>query len=86
LFNSNKKHIIINSDGLEYVKNTDKKFDFIFLDFYTLIDDESLSEIRETAWQCKKILRYGGKICGWFDKYTPSIYINEFNRIFYLKK
>jgi len=82
LKNINKNHIIINDEGLKYIKTTNKKFDFIFLDYYTLIDEETLADIEVTTYWCKKILRSGGKIIGWFDKYTPDNYIKEFNKIF----
>lgn len=77
-----KNHTIINNNGLSYVKKCDVKYDYIFMDFYSLIDDETLPKIEEMVLECKKIKRYGGKIDGWFDKYTPDIFVKKFNKLF----
>jgi hypothetical protein len=77
-----KRHTIINSNGLDYVKSIDKKFDFIFLDYYTLLDEETLAGIEIMVYWCKKILKPGGKIIGWYDKYTPDNFTIWFNEIF----
>lgn len=77
-----EKHTIINSSGLDYVKNTNEKFDFIFLDYYTLLDEETLANIEIMVYWCRKILRPGGKIMGWYDKYTPDNFTTWFNEIF----
>jgi hypothetical protein len=77
-----KKHTILNLDGLEYVKQTNKKFDFIFLDYYSLLDEEILPDIEVMVYWCKKTLKPAGKIAGWYDKYTPDDFTVRFNDIF----
>lgn len=84
-FNKNfghKKHIIHNIDGLSYVYNTNKKYDFVFLDFYDRIDEETLPEIRDMVNGCKRVLKVGGKIMGWLDPHTPEEFVKEFENIF----
>lgn len=77
-----KKHTILNLDGLDYVKQTDKKFDFIFLDYYSLLDEETLPDIEVMVYWCKKTLKPDGEIIGWYDKYTPDDFTPWFNNIF----
>ena len=82
LLTSDKKHRIINHDGLRYITHTQKKYDFIFIDNYTLIDEETLPEIEELVYEGKKLLNKGGKIMGWFDKFTPEKHVDWFNEVF----
>jgi len=75
-------HLILNCDGLSYTFMTKRKFDFIFLDFYDRIDEETLSEIKDMARACSRLLKKGGDMVGWLDNYTPEEYVIEFNKIF----
>lgn len=81
---SHKKHLVLNTDGLSYVYNTKRKFDFIFMDFYDRIDEDTLPEIKDMVEGCKRaqILAKGGKIMGWFDPYTPDEFTEQFYNIF----
>lgn len=81
-FTKNKQHTILNADGLYYAYETKRRYDFIFLDFYELIDEETLPQIEDMATACKRLLNTGGCMVGWFDKATPLEFINRFNRIF----
>ena len=84
-FAARKEHKIINDDGLSYVKKARKQnvlYDYIFLDFYSLLDEETLPIIEEMVYECKKILRYGGRVDGWWDKYSPDKFTIWFNEIF----
>lgn len=85
---SHKKHLVLNTDGLSYIYNTKRKFDFIFMDFYDRIDEDTLPEIKDMVDGCKRsgILADGGEIMGWFDPYTPDEFVKEFNDIFSGKK
>jgi SAM-dependent methyltransferase len=82
LFNTTKNHEIINNDGLSFVTSTEKKYDFIFMDYYTLLDEETLPEIEELVKVCKRVLKPVGKIAGWYDKFTPEEFTKRFNEIF----
>lgn len=79
-----KKHLILNTDGLSYIYNTKRTFDFIFLDFYDRIDEDTLPDIKDMVEGCKRaqILAKGGKIMGWFDPYTPNEFTEQFYNIF----
>lgn len=79
---SNKNHRIINNDGMRYITHTQRKYDFIFIDNYTLIDEETLPKIEELAKASVKILKDGGIVSGWYDKYTLENFTKEFNKIF----
>lgn len=75
-------HLILNCDGLSYIYQTDFKYDFIFLDFYDRIDEETLPQIEDMARAANKILKKGGTMVGWLDPYTPEEYIRPFYDIF----
>lgn len=79
---SDKKHRIINNDGSRYITHTQRKYDFIFIDNYTIIDEETLPEIEELVKVAAKILNSGGIISGWYDKYTLERFTARFNDIF----
>jgi len=75
-------HTIVWRNGLDYIISTDKKFDFIFLDFYSLIDEDTLPEIETYVKASKRILNSGGEVMGWFDPSTPVELAREFFNIF----
>jgi spermidine synthase len=77
-----EKHLILNCEGLEYVCTTKMIYDFIFLDFWSCIDEESLCQIADMANAAKRILKPGGKMVGWFDNQTPTEFVESFNKIF----
>jgi spermidine synthase len=79
---SDKKHRIVNNDGLRYITHTQRKYDFIFIDNYTIIDEETLPEIEELVKAAGKILNNDGIISGWYDKYTLERFTVRFNDIF----
>lgn len=81
-FSTNKKHLILNADGLYYAYETKKRYDFIFLDFYAIIDEDTLPQIIDMAQACKRLLKFNGNIVGWFDDATPAEFVKEFNMIF----
>lgn len=76
------RHTIINCDGLLYPFKTNKTFDFIFIDCYDRIDDETLPIIGDIVNACRYVLRPNGEIVCWFDKYTPEEYIPIFYSLF----
>jgi len=79
---SPEKHKILHADGIEYAYQTRKKYDFIFMDCYNSIDDETLPLIADMAIACSRILTRGGKMIGWVDKYTHGDYYSIFQKIF----
>lgn len=76
------RHLILNADGLYYAYKTKRMFDFIFLDFYSHIDEDSLPQIADMVAACKRTLKRKGKIIGWLDKYTPGDFAKMFMGIF----
>jgi len=76
------KHTIVCQNGLDYILQTDRKFDFIFLDFYSLIDEDTLPEIETYVEASTRILKYYGEVMGWFDPYTPEDFAKEFFSMF----
>ena len=75
-------HTIICQNGLDYIIQTDRKFDFIFLDFYSLIDEETLPEIESYMKASARIMKPYGEVMGWFDPYTPEDLAKKFFSIF----
>jgi len=76
------RHTIICQNGLDYMLETEQKFDFVFLDMYSCIDEDTLPEIKSYVNASKKILNDGGEVMGWFDPYTPVEFAQEFFRCF----
>lgn len=77
-----KLHRIIHSGGLEYAYSTNKKYDFIFIDCYDRIDEDTLPIIADMVNACSSVLRKGGLIMGWLDKHTPESMYMSFKEIF----
>ena len=77
-----EKHKILCADGIEYAYQTKKKYDFIFIDCYDRIDEDTLPLIADMHRACLRILKPGGKIVAWLDKYTPGEHFLEFQRVF----
>jgi len=76
------RHLVLNANGLYYAYQTKKMFDFIFLDFYSHIDEDTLPQIADMVEACRRVLRRKGKIIGWLDRYTPEKYAKAFMSIF----
>lgn len=76
------RHLILNAHGLYYLYETPKLFDFIFLDFYKAIDEDTLPEIADMVTAAKLRLKPNGKILGWLDKYTDGDDYLNFMAIF----
>ena len=76
------RHTILNADGMLYMYKTQKRFDFIFLDFYQEIDEESLPLIADMVKACRKVLKRKGSIVGWLDPYTEEEDAYKFKRLF----
>ena len=78
----NAKHSIIYHDGLTYLTKTKRKFDFIFMDFYKAIDEDTLPVIKDMVVAAKKRLNKGGLVMGWLDPFTPPEDFKAFEEIF----
>lgn len=75
-------HTVLNVDGLIYMYQTDKKYDFIFIDCYDRIDEDTIPMITDMVQAGKTILKDDGEIIGWFDKYTPENLAKLFQSLF----
>ena len=76
------RHLILNANGLYYAYETKKMYDFIFLDFYDVIDEETLPIIADMVVACDRILKRGGKMIGWLDKHTNGEHAAIFMSLF----
>jgi spermidine synthase len=72
------RHIIIHQDGLKYMLSTKERYDFVFMDFYKHIDEDTLPTIKDMIAAARICLASGGTISGWLDPYTPMEYVDEF--------
>lgn len=72
------RHKGINGDGLDFILQTDEKYDFIFLDYYSIIDEETLVLLDTYVKAARKTLVEGGIILAWFDPYTPKEHADKF--------
>jgi len=79
-----KRHNVIIGSGLDYMisaEQIDKKFDFIFLDFYSVIDEDTLPEIMDYIKVARKLKKSSDSIVmPWLDIYTPYEFIQELNK------
>jgi spermidine synthase len=76
-----KKHLILCANGIEYAYQTRKRYDFIFIDCYDRIDEDTLPLIADMFAACRRILKPSGRIVMWLDKHTPEPYYTKFERI-----
>jgi hypothetical protein len=76
------RHIVLNAHGLYYAYETNQMYDFIFLDFYDVIDEDTLPEIADMVTACQRILKSDGKMIGWLDKHTPGDHAAIFMSLF----
>lgn len=78
----NSKVNIINKEILPYLYQSDNKYDFIFVDCYNKIDEDTLPYIADIVAAAKKILTQRGVLLGWLDNNTPERFIESFYKIF----
>ena len=67
-----ERHMVLNAHGLYYLYETPRYYDFIFLDFYKAIDEDTLPEIADMVTAARLRLKPGGKLLGWLDKHTDG--------------
>jgi spermidine synthase len=79
---NSSKHKLVNVDGLIYMYKTSKKFDFIFLDAWSHIDEDTLPFIADMVRAARNVLKKDGEVVGWFDPYTPNEFGGLFHRLF----
>jgi SAM-dependent methyltransferase len=80
---NDKRHIILNANGLYFAYQTKRVYDFIFLDFYSHIDEDTLPEIADMVVACRRILKSDGHMIGWLDPYTPGDSAKIFLELFH---
>ena len=81
----NINHDIIIGDVIDVfprLVNLNKRFDFIFFDHYSLIDEDTISDLSTLVPMAKAILKDDGQIMGWFDIYTPKEFVKPFFELF----
>jgi len=80
---NDSRHLILKAHGLYYLYQTDRLFDFIFLDFYKVIDEDTLPTIADMITAARLRLKPDGKLLGWLDKHTEGndylIFMSLFN-------
>jgi hypothetical protein len=74
--------LILNANGLYYAYKTKRLYDFIFLDFYDVIDEDTLPSITDMAVACSRLLKTNGRMIGWLDKHTPGDHYALFMSLF----
>jgi predicted O-methyltransferase YrrM len=73
---------IINTNILEYLYETDAIYDFIYLDFYSLINNKTLPVIADIAVASRRVLCYNGKLVGKPDPYASNKHLDLFSNLF----
>jgi len=77
-----ERHLVLNANGLYYAYETKRMYDFIFLDFYDVIDEDTLPLIADMVTACNRILKRQGKMIGWLDRHTPGDHAALFMSLF----
>jgi spermidine synthase len=72
------RHKIINANGLDFILQTDEKYDFIFFDHYSIIDEDTLEMLGTYLDATTRILNTDGLVLAWFDPYTLKEYADKF--------
>lgn len=75
---------VVNVDLLTYLYETPHMYNFIFIDCYNVIDEDSLPFIADLVAASRKPLKPMGTLLGWLDEGTPEIFINAFYNLFRL--
>ena len=75
---------VVSTKYLPFLYKTKEKFDFIFMDCYNKIDEDSFPIIADIAAASKSALRKNGILIGWLDNSTPEIFIDAFYGLFTL--
>lgn len=76
------RHLILNAEGLPYMCATNRRFDFVFIDCYDAVDEDTLPMIADYVNAAKRLLKECGEILGWWDKATPEQFIKPFFDLF----
>jgi len=71
------KHRVLHGSGRDYLISTDRKFDFVFLDFYYFIDEDTVEEIVDYIKLCERVLRKYGEVVIWTDQFPDEEYIRR---------
>jgi len=66
------RHTVVHASGLDFIVLTDEKYDFIFFDYYSIIDEDTLELLNTYVKAARKVLAKNGIILAWFDPYTPE--------------
>lgn len=75
---------IVNEEFLSFLYKTKEKFDFIFIDCYNKIDEDTFPIVADVAAASKAALVKDGILIGWLDNSTPEIFIDAFYSLFTL--
>lgn len=80
------RHTIIHAGGLDFIVMADEKYDFIFFDHYSIIDEDTLEILNIYAKAAREILNKDGTLLAWFDPYTVEEDANKFFDILNIKR
>jgi len=73
----------VRENYITYLYTTKQKFDFIFLDCYSRITNETLPMIADLVAAAKRCVSNKGVLIGWMDMSTPEKLVNPFYGLFF---
>ena len=73
---------INNTDYLKYLYETGKKFDFVFIDCYRKINNETLPFIADIVAASRKVCKFNGTMLGWVDDAAEGYWLRVFQSLF----
>lgn len=78
-----EKVFVYNAGYLKYLYETNKRFDFVFIDCYRYIDETSFPFIMDVVFAAKKVCSFDGTIVGWADEKATEHWLSAFQKLFY---
>lgn len=67
---SDDRHVIINDDADNYTETTNNTFDFVFIDTYLTVDEDTLLWLEAIIPKIRTKLNSGGEIMAWLDEFA----------------
>lgn len=75
---NNYKIKLIKTEILPYLYKTSSKFDYIFMDCYNAVNEDTLPVIADLINGARRLLSDKGVITGWLDRDTEEVFVKPF--------
>ena len=79
-FNSNRIKVV-KTEILPYLYKSSSRFDYIFIDCYNAVNEDTLPVIADIANGARRLLSDRGIMTGWLDRDTEEVFVKPFYEI-----